>query len=221
VTSRRKPDACRTLAGGDGSAHVGCNDPHRTPRSRRTVRRSRSRARSNASPSARERRTPGSTWSALTTSEPSLRSDFRSARRRSDRAPKAGCRTARGGQRGWAAGDRARSPPQRRSAHDRPLRRAARASRRGRPSTGSTANGGAHLLTLPEDAALQGRPNTICASPTGARQGFRLPDCPAGRANRSLRRRTGRSRSSRFPSGSRQEFLAARRSAMARACRPR
>jgi len=219
------------------------------------VRRSRSRARSNASSSARERRTPGSTWSALTTSEPSLRSDFRSARRRSDRARGRGARSSRSNAAAQACTSRSRArsratrcpkrvsqsrlsngerrtavvgcgrsssiPPRRRSAHGRPLRRAARASRRGRPSTGATANGGAHLLTLPEDAALQGRPNTICASPTAARQGFRLPDCPAGRASRSLRRRTGPSRSLRFHSGSRQEFLAARRSAMARACRPR
>jgi hypothetical protein len=43
VTSPRKPDACRTLAAGDGSTClVGGDDPHRTTRSRPAVRRSRS-----------------------------------------------------------------------------------------------------------------------------------------------------------------------------------
>jgi hypothetical protein len=44
------------------------------------MRRVRSRARSSASSSAAERRTPGSRWTAFTTSDPSRRSDLRSAR---------------------------------------------------------------------------------------------------------------------------------------------
>jgi hypothetical protein len=63
VTSLRKPDACRTLAAGDGWYLSAVDDPQRTTRSGPTVRRSKSRARSNPSSGAPERRTPSSRWS--------------------------------------------------------------------------------------------------------------------------------------------------------------